>query len=138
MAPKKPKNLASAPPNTANVEISPEAAQQFELELYWCIQQLQSGLRLGKLNPKQVQDHTKTLNTLMSKTAPLVKKRQVMRMAFGDYRTKMLEEDKKNASAVAKVKVSKVVPSTKSVFVKKSNLNFVPSNNTFRFNFNND
>lgn len=31
----------------------------------------------------------------MSKTAPLVKKRQVMRLSFGDYRSKMKVEDKK-------------------------------------------
>lgn len=47
-----------------------------------------------------VQEHTKSLNTLMSNTAPIVKKRQVMRLSFGDYRTKMLEDEKKVKSTL--------------------------------------
>lgn len=35
------------------------------------------------------------MNVLMSHSTPLVRKRQVMRMSFGDYRAKMAEEDKK-------------------------------------------
>lgn len=97
---------------TTSVGLSPELEQQFEVELCWCIQQLQLALKSGKLNNKQgfyfqmkhtyclitlisVQDHTKTLNTLMSNSTPLVKKRQVMRLSFGDYRAKMAAEDKK-------------------------------------------
>lgn len=45
-----------------------------------------------------VQEHTKALNTLMNNNAPMVKKRQVMRLSFGDYRTKMVEEEKKAKS----------------------------------------
>lgn len=33
--------------------LSPELTQQFELELCWCIQQLQIALKSGKLNEKQ-------------------------------------------------------------------------------------
>lgn len=39
--------------NPPEIQLSPEAIQQFELELCWCIQQLQAGLKSGKLNPKQ-------------------------------------------------------------------------------------
>lgn len=33
--------------------LTPEQEQQFEVELCWCIQQLQTALRMGKLNKKQ-------------------------------------------------------------------------------------
>lgn len=113
----KPKSLPKREINedTPELQLSPEAAQQFELELCWCIQQVQSALKSGKLNAKQskiydsniyympcisfiiflVQDHTKALNVLMSNSTSLVRKRQVMRLSFGDYRAKMAEQEKK-------------------------------------------
>lgn len=42
-----------------------------------------------------VLETTKVLNMLMSNTTPFIKKRQLMRVTFGDYRTKMLEESRK-------------------------------------------
>lgn len=98
--------------NTSNnIFLTPELEQQFEVELCWCIQQLQVALKSGKLNSKQgkknpicfllitfvilVQDNTKALNILMSNSTPLVHKRQVMRLSFGDYRAKMSAEEKK-------------------------------------------
>jgi hypothetical protein len=41
------------------------------------------------------QDAAHSLVILKSKNAPAIKKRQVMRSSFGDYRTKMAEEEKK-------------------------------------------
>lgn len=52
-----------------------------------------SGLKL--LPPFTAQDAAHSLTVLRSKNAPIIKKRQVMRSSFGDYRTKMLEEEKK-------------------------------------------
>lgn len=100
---------------TENQGLTASQEEQFQSELYWCINQLQQALSLGKLNSKQgmflyrvglgcaddfflVQEHTKALNTLMNNNAPMVKKRQVMRLSFGDYRTKMVEEEKKAKS----------------------------------------
>ena len=40
-------------------------------------------------------DTQKTINILKSSSQPMVKKRQVMRAAFGDYRAKMADEEKK-------------------------------------------
>ncbi|KAK4873219.1 hypothetical protein RN001_015248 [Aquatica leii] len=102
--------------------MSEEAVESFEAELCWCIKQLQRGLQLGKLNAKQVQDHTKALNTLMSKTTPIIKKRQVMRLSFGDYRSKMAEDDKRVNKVNQQVKVT-TKPNPKSKFVKKSSSN---------------
>lgn len=56
----KPKNNVRAlkPPPPLNSEepaakSNSEIEQQLELELCWCIQQLQTALRIGKLNSKQ-------------------------------------------------------------------------------------
>lgn len=42
-----------------------------------------------------VQDAEKTLRSLKSSNQPMVKKRQLMQSAFGDYRKKMADEEKK-------------------------------------------
>ncbi|KAK5640577.1 hypothetical protein RI129_011388 [Pyrocoelia pectoralis] len=126
-------NKAAPPPQPASPQpesslLSEEAVESFEVELCWCINQLRTALRLGKLNPKQIQDHTKTLNTLMSRTAPLIKKRQVMRISFGDYRKKMAEEEKRVSKANQHIKLAPRKPSVKSTFIKKAGKDF-------KFNF---
>ncbi|KAL3276181.1 hypothetical protein HHI36_020899 [Cryptolaemus montrouzieri] len=114
------------------ITMTPEMAQQFESELCWCIQQIQSSLKSEKLNNKQADEHRKSLNTLMNNSTSIVKKRQVMRLLFGDYRAKMAEEEKKLSKAHGKVTIKPVEPNKKSVFVKKA----LPSNLTdFKFNF---
>lgn len=40
-------------PRTATTTTDTPAIEQFELELYWCIQSLENSLSLGKLNSKQ-------------------------------------------------------------------------------------
>lgn len=45
--------------------------------------------------PFSVQDTEKTLRSLKSSSQPMVKKRQLMQSAFGDYRKKMADEEKK-------------------------------------------
>lgn len=128
--------------NLNNSEIQPSTSsgtttttltseQEQQAELYWCIQQLQTALSSNKLNNKQMQDHTKALNTLMSNTAPMIKKRQVMRLSFGDYREKIAAEEKKTKKISMKVVSAK--PSQKSVFIKKAII--TSSQNSFRFNF---
>lgn len=48
------KTLTDSPQTSTNgPQLSPEAQQQFELELCWCIQQLQIALKSGKLSSKQ-------------------------------------------------------------------------------------
>ncbi|GLH08698.1 Inositol-1-monophosphatase [Gryllus bimaculatus] len=131
-----------------------EAQQRFEAELCWCIQKLESSLNSGKLKKKQVEDATKTLKTLQSSKAPLVKKRQVMSVQFGNYRSKMEEEDKKIKKALKDVKLKEIAPSKKSSFLRKSSkisgeapnidecnemknsdFKFTPSDNNFKFQF---
>lgn len=112
-----------------------ELAQKFELELCWCIQQLQTSLKNGKLNAKQMEEQQKVLNTLMSTSAPIIKKRQVMRMTFGDYRAKMEAENKKfqTQSNANRIKVTTATPSKNSMFLRKSI--FAKSGKDFKFNF---
>lgn len=89
--------------------------RQFELELAWCIQTMESSLNGGKLNPNQgllarivilayiylhfcmisVRETTQNLNILKSSNQPMIRKRQIMRLSFGDYRAKMAEEEKR-------------------------------------------
>lgn len=73
---------------------SEDATRQFEVELCWCVQQLEITMQTGKLNQKQMLDAEKNLKVLKSPTQMVIKKRQLMRTLFGDYRTKMAEEEK--------------------------------------------
>lgn len=50
--PKKVQNTTPSEPTTSTSQ-DVETQQQFEVELVWCIQQLQSALNAGKLNQKQ-------------------------------------------------------------------------------------
>ncbi|NXX96033.1 CH033 protein, partial [Centropus bengalensis] len=61
-------------------------------EVNWCVEQLELGLKMQKSTPKQAEEALRAIRTLRSDKAPLVKKRQVMRAVFGDYRKKMEEE----------------------------------------------
>ncbi|XP_017851417.1 UPF0488 protein CG14286 [Drosophila busckii] len=106
---------------------------QFEVELCWCVQQLQTALSSGKLSQKIAEDTSKNLKTLTSQTAPLIKKRQVMKLALGDYRSKMQQEEKKMLLASKEIKFTPTSATPTSSFVKKSAL--LTSGKDFRFNF---
>lgn len=69
----------------------------------------------------------------MSNSTSIVKKRQVMRLSFGDYRAKMAVENRKSNTAGSKIKISQGSPSKKSVFLRKAGIG--ASDDTFRFNF---
>ncbi|KAH8289869.1 hypothetical protein KR054_012405 [Drosophila jambulina] len=134
---------------------SPDGVQ-FELELCWCVQQLQDALNGGKLSQKlgehstfpphtshqpistsdllSAEDTAKNLKILTSSTAPLIRKRQVMKLSMGDYRAKMQQEEKKMMLASKQVKFTPAAAAAKkSSFVKKSAL--LTSGNGFRFDF---
>ncbi|NXF08738.1 CH033 protein, partial [Smithornis capensis] len=69
-----------------------QSDEQLQKELDWCVQQLELGLKTQKPTPKQAEEALRAIRTLRSDKAPLVKKRQLMRAMFGDYRKKMQEE----------------------------------------------
>ncbi|XP_063236958.1 UPF0488 protein CG14286 isoform X2 [Bacillus rossius redtenbacheri] len=129
---KKPADSAMLPP----IALSSEAAEQFELELCWCVQQLESALSSKKLNTKQAKETSRAANILKSNTASVVRKRQVMNVTFGDYRAKMAEEEKKFEKAPFRVKFDSKPGSGKSRFVKQCSTKlFNTSDKNFRFNF---
>jgi len=101
--------------------LDPEVEDRFELELCWCIQQLQASLSAGKLQEKQAQELGKQLHSLKSNTAPLIKKRQIMRNTLGDYRGQMAEDERKFSKTVSAVKfTSSAAADKKSIFIKKA------------------
>ncbi|XP_037546744.1 UPF0488 protein C8orf33 homolog [Nematolebias whitei] len=99
--------------------------EQLNRQLDWCIEQLELGLRSQKGTPKQKEEASRALKTLRSSKAPLVKKRQVMRVMAGDYRKKMEEEKNKqfrliqSEVASAQVKVVSDRPK-KSIFHRRA------------------
>lgn len=141
------------PPSTPNVDLSPEDAQKLDYEICWCIEELEN-LMAKKSNDKQKKEQELCLRILKSPETPLIKKRQVMRQHFGDYRQKISEsKTKRNVhSNVSTVNIDKA-PSVNSVFIRKhqklneingeSNdviekstaFSFKPSDNSFKFNF---
>ncbi|XP_033763134.1 UPF0488 protein C8orf33 homolog [Pecten maximus] len=96
--------------------------EQFIRELHWCVEQLHLGLETQNPDSKQAREAQKMLKILCSDKAPVIKKRQVMRNAFGDYRLKMLNAEKKSAAKLKKTKMTSIPDSSgyKSVFYKKS------------------
>ncbi|NXK23798.1 CH033 protein, partial [Arenaria interpres] len=76
-------------------ETSQQPDEQLWKEVDWCVEQLELGLKTQKSTPKQAEEAHRAIKTLRSDKAPLVKKRQLMRAMFGDYRKKMEEEWRK-------------------------------------------
>ncbi|NXJ93202.1 CH033 protein, partial [Corythaixoides concolor] len=73
-------------------ETSQQSDDQLWKEVEWCVEQLELGLKTQKSTPKQAEEALRAIKTLRSDKAPLVKKRQLMRAMFGDFRKKMEEE----------------------------------------------
>ncbi|XP_030315634.1 UPF0488 protein C8orf33 homolog isoform X1 [Calypte anna] len=73
-------------------ETSQQSEDQLWNEVEWCVKQLELGLKTQKATPRQAEEALRAIRTLRSEKAPLVKKRQLMRTMFGDYRKKMEEE----------------------------------------------
>ncbi|XP_053669985.1 UPF0488 protein CG14286 [Anopheles nili] len=124
-----------APVATANDATPSEADRQFELELYWCIQQLESSLSLPQVreNNKKTEDTTKLINTLKSGTQPIIRKRQIMRTTFGDYRSKMAAEEQTLAVDPNSIRFEEPKEKARFHFVKKSAI--LNGDKNFRFNF---
>lgn len=121
----KPKPLPKQVPPVSSLAASSEGDQelenQLELELCWCIEQLQLGLHSGKLSEKQALDSTKTIHLLQNDSVAWIRKRQVMSNTFGDYRAKMREDEKKHGNYLAKYKFIRArVDRCVHLFLKKA------------------
>ncbi|GFO16179.1 upf0488 protein c8orf33 homolog [Plakobranchus ocellatus] len=98
--------------------------EKFHDELRWCITQLELGLAHQDADSRQAAETVKILKILRSSKAPLVKKRQAMRNALGDYRKKMRESEKKFVSGLRNSKfqpVGNMKAYSKSKFLRQSN-----------------
>lgn len=101
--------------------LPPEAEDRFEVELCWCIQQLENSLQVD-MKQKEAETAMRSLNILKSNNSSLIRKRQVMRNTFGDYRKKMTDDEKKFGKTSATLKfIAKGKSSQKSVFLKTVN-----------------
>ncbi|XP_035828573.1 uncharacterized protein LOC101845277 isoform X2 [Aplysia californica] len=80
--------------------LSQSESLKFAEELAWCIDQLELGLQRQNPDSRQAAETVKILKILRSTKAPMVKKRQAMRNALGDYRKKMREAEKKSLSGM--------------------------------------
>ncbi|NXU47848.1 CH033 protein, partial [Turnix velox] len=78
--------------NNHHDETSQQSDNQLWKEVDWCMEQLELGLKTQKATIKQAEEARRAIKTLRSDKTPLVKKRQLMRTMFGDYRKKMEEE----------------------------------------------
>ncbi|XP_012158325.1 UPF0488 protein CG14286 [Ceratitis capitata] len=131
---KRPKSLQKPPPLAGLSRETLDNEPQIELELCWCVQQLENALNSGKLSQKIADDTIKNIRVLKSVSAPLVKKRQVMKAALGDYRAKMKEEEKKMELAAKQIKFTETIEANKkSSFLKKAAI--IQTGKEFRFNF---
>lgn len=110
-----------------------DSESQFQVELYWCIHEIQNAINSGKLEKNKLDDAIKNCKILKSRTAQLVKKRQLMKSLFGDYRTKMKDEEKKLGLGSKNIKFTQTPFTQNSSFVKKSAI--VTSERNFKFNF---
>ncbi|CAK1595037.1 unnamed protein product [Parnassius mnemosyne] len=114
---------------------SEDTTREFQLQLCWCIQQLERSLNEKKGNEKQLQEAWKVLTVLKNNNQPIIRKRQLMRTHFGDYRAKMAAEEKKLAKMASKMKISESPAQPKATFLRKSAF-LTTGDSSFRFNFN--
>ncbi|CAH2239725.1 jg6794 [Pararge aegeria aegeria] len=111
-----------------------DSIREFQLQLCWCIQQLEKTLADKKGNEKQLQEAWKVLTVLKNNNQPMIRKRQLMRTHFGDYRAKMAAEEKKLAKMASKIKISESPVQPKATFLRKSAL-LTSGDSSFTFNF---
>ncbi|CAL1543676.1 unnamed protein product [Lymnaea stagnalis] len=105
------------------METTSGEVNRFAEELHWCITQLEVGLQRQTLDPKQIAETIKILKILKSSKSPMVKKRQAMRNALGDYRKKMKQDEAKTLSGLRHSKFQPLGNSkvfSKSKFIKQS------------------
>ncbi|XP_074655823.1 uncharacterized protein LOC141909314 [Tubulanus polymorphus] len=95
----------------------------YDRELYWCIQELELSQKNMKQGLKHAEETMKLLKVLRNPKSSLVKKRQIMRSAFGDYRKKMKDQEKQFQKDFKKMTLEKAgEKKTKgSTFYKRSN-----------------
>ena len=111
-------------------------------ELLWCIKHIETLLDKGKLSEKKLKELRTCYKLLKNSDTPLPKLRQAMRNSCGDYKAKMLAEEKDVKLLSDKISSCDVSKSIQSNFIKKSvqkdASDAKPDKVEFKFNFNID
>ena len=108
-------------------------------EVLWCIQHLEGLLDKGKLSEKKKKEARTCYKLLKNPDTPLPKLRQAMRTSCGDYKAKMLAEEKEvklDSDQISRCDANK--SQQQSNFIKKSVSKSNSDKVEFKFNFNID
>ena len=110
-------------------------------EVLWCIQHIEGLLDKGKLSEKKMKEARSCYKLLKNSKTPLPKLRQAMRNSCGDYKAKMLAEDKEIKLDGDKITSCDTSQNQKNNFIKKSaskddNDSSKNDKVEFKFNFN--
>ena len=111
----------------------------FDDELTWCIRQLELGLLRDKVTSSQRTESALLLKKLQSRRTPMPRKRQLMRVVFGDYRSTMKQSPLQSLPEKAEVKIeSSKGPSLEdkgTFFRHKKEITTDRTETEFKFNF---
>ena len=110
-------------------------------EVLWCLEYIQGLLDKGKLSEKKMKEARSCYKLFKNPKTPLPKLRQAMRNSCGDYKAKMLAEDKEIRLLGDKITSCDVTQNQQSNFIKKSASKDVSDSSKsdkveFKFNFN--
>ncbi len=86
-------------------------------EVLWCLQHIEGLLDKGKLSEKKMKEARSCYKLLKNSKTPLPKLRQAMRNSCGDYKAKMLAEEKEVKLVGDKISSC---DASQSNFIKKS------------------
>lgn len=86
-------------------ELSQEEIRALDYEVCWCIDELE---KISLKNQKQSDEANSAIKTLKSPNVPVIRKRQIMRKFFGDYKKKVSTSlDKKKGKSHVDAKFTK-------------------------------
>ena len=110
-------------------------------EVLWCLQHIEGLLDKGKLSEKKTKEARSCYKLLKNSKTPLPKLRQAMRNSCGDYKAKMLAEEKEVKLDGDKISSCDISQEQQSNFIKKSsskdvNISSKSDKVEFKFNFN--
>ncbi len=132
---KKSKTLSTTIQDSNDIDQRPS----LEIELDWCIRQIEIGLLRPKTSSEQKREAGSLIKKLSSSKTPLPKKRQLMHTHFGNYRQKMKEQPLSSLPAVnlnTKPSLSVEKAITTGIFHKQCLKTNTSSNaQTFTFDF---
>ncbi len=122
----------------SEVSTTTDTKSPFQVELDWCIAQLELGmLRQGATRP-QKQQNERNIRTLQASKTPVPKKRQLMRSLFGDYRSKMKQQPVPESLVARETKLepakAEVIETVGTYYRHAKSHDHVDSD--FKFNFN--